>query len=477
MEHTSSLGLYLSRSRATAVWLSDKEQGAIARVLDIVPAEGESAQTVALEAARRICREGGFVEQAFVALDCSYYTQYSLHSEFSDARQVESTIKFDAEEAAATDAMNLAVTFIITGPLPTGSEVMAFSADRQTMTDILLDVQEGGLDPVMVEPDAVCLTRALERTLQVSEHPDTLFVLTSEHNCYLIQPGKDGYAPKLRSFLLGAPPQRTAALTREILLAVTGWDDDVPLKKVVFVCTPDGVNRQALAERTGLDIRVESAADKLRTDTSPVREGLTGDVLTAFGAALAPFEKGQSADFRRDFMPYQGKRKVMEASLRLACISLSVLCVAVGIFFQSRAWRTNVYAGQVKEKLAEEYRGAMYGANPPTAEAVNSRLRRTLVNVKRVQEGLGPGDEKSVPAKLTFLLEAINSCPPSVDVMIQQIVITERSMRVKGDTNNRRATLDMFEAIKKHPRLQFGSERMAMVGNRDTFEFTVEPAQ
>ena len=477
MEQTSSLGLYLARGRALAVWLSDNDQGTIARVLDVVPTEGDSAQTVALEAVRKIRQQAGVVEQMFVALESSYYTQYSLHSEFSDARQVESTIKFDAEEAAATDAMNLAVTFTITGALPTGSEVMAFSADRQTVTDILLDVQEGGLDPVMMEPDAVCLSRAMEHLLRISEHPETLFVLAAEHNCYFVQPGIGGYAPRLRSFLLGSLPQRTAALTREILQAVSGGDAKTPRKKVGFVHAPDGVDRQLLAERTGLEIRVESIHDKLRSDI-PLEKALPVDaLLIAAGAALASVGKGQAADFRRDFMPYQGKRKIMEASVRLVCISLSVLFLAVGLFFQSRIWRTHGYIAEVKENLAEEYRGAMYGASPPTAEAINSRLRRTLVNVKRVQDGLGPGDDKSVPAKLTFLLEAINTSPPTVDVIIQQIAITERSMRVKGDTNSRRSTLAMFEAIKNHPRLRFGQERMAMVGNRDTFEFTVEPAQ
>ncbi|NLW82824.1 MAG: hypothetical protein GXY41_00220 [Phycisphaerae bacterium] len=477
MEHTSSLGLYLSRGRAIAVWLSEKDSETITRAQAFVPTEGESAQTMALQAARAIARHDNPVEQIFVALDCSYYTQYSLHSEFSDVRQIESTIKFDAEEAAAADAMNLAVTFTVTGPLPTGAEVMAFSADRQTITDILLDVQEGGLDPAMIEPDAVCLARAMEHMLHIAEQPDTLFVLTAERNCYFIQPGNNGYAPKIRSFLLGAQAQRTASMMREILLAITGWDDETPLKKVVFVHPPEGVDCETLAQRTALEIRVESAVEKVRSDKPLDPDIPTAELLMAVGAAFAPLDKARSADFRRDFMPYQGKRKILESSLRLTCISLAVLFVAIGIFFQFRTWRTNVYAADINEKLAEEYRGAMYGANPPTTEAINSRLRRTLVNVRRVQDGLGPGDDKSVPAKLTFLLEAINSCPPEVDVKIQQIMITDNTMSVKGDTNSRRSTLDLFDAVKKHPRLKLGTERMSISGNRDTFDFTVEPAQ
>ena len=477
MEHILSAGLYLARNQATIVWLSERNQGVITDVLDIRPNEEASTQTIALQAARALRQRGIAVEQTYVALDGGYYTQYNLHSEFTDIRQIESTIKFDAEDAAATDVMNLAVTFAVTGLLPTGSEVMAFSADRQSATDILLDLQEGGLDPEMIEPDAVCLGRVLEHTLHISKHPDTLYILINEQNGYFIQPTRDGYAPKLRSFLLGAHQQRTAALRRELLLSIAGWDGEQPLEKAVFVHPPANVDTAALAEQTGLTLTVESALEKLNTEAQPDANVCPEAMLIAAGAAMAPVERGLSADFRKDFMPFQGKRKMMEASLRLVCISLTVLFAALGIFFQSRSWRMNSYADTLRTKMVQEYQTAMYGANPPTQEAITSRLRRTLNNARRVKEGLGPGDDQSVPAKLTFLLEAINNSPQSVDVVIQQIVISERTMRVRGDTNSRRATLDLFESVKAHPRLRFGQERMSMAGGRDTFEFTVEPAQ
>lgn len=477
MEQRQTVGLYLTRRQAMAVWLSEKEHGTIIAVLDIQPTEDASAQTAALQAARALRQRGILFDEAYVALDGGYYTQYNLHSEFTDSRQIESTIKYDTEDAAATDVMNLAVTFAVTGQVAAGSEVMAFSADRQTVTDILLDIQEGGLDPEMMEPDVMCLARALEQTLGISKHPDTLYVMAGEQNGYFIRPGSAEFAPTLRSFLLNGPDQRTAALTRELLLSTAAVDGTEPLRRVVFVQSPDGVDIETLAARTGIQIEVESAFEKLPWDAAPDTAASPQAILIAAGAAMAPMQRSLTADFRKDFMPYQGKRKIMEASLRLVCISLTVLFAALGLFFQSRTWRVNSYTDTLKTKMAEEYSAAMYGASPPGTEAITSRLRRTLANVRRVQEGLGPGDEQSVPARLTFLLEAINDAPESVDVIIQQIDITERTMRVRGDTNSRRATLDLFETVKNHPRLRFGQERMSMAGNRDTFEFTVEPTE
>lgn len=93
-----------------------------------------------------------------------------------------------------------------------------------------------------------------------------------------------------------------------------------------------------------------------------------------------------------------------------------------------------------------------------------------------MEEGLGPGGDKSVPGKLGSFFEALNQTPPNVDVQIQQITITERSMSIKGDTNSRSGTLAFFNQLKNHPRINVSSERLtAGAGGRDGFEITLEP--
>ncbi|MHC5119891.1 MAG: hypothetical protein ACYSOH_07720, partial [Planctomycetota bacterium] len=89
---------------------------------------------------------------------------------------------------------------------------------------------------------------------------------------------------------------------------------------------------------------------------------------------------------------------------------------------------------------------------------------------------MGPGDDKSVPAKLTFFLDAVNKTPKNVDVNIRQVTVTERSMKVVGDTNSRSATETLFNQVKKHPRITMNGETMrSSADNRDAFQFNVEP--
>jgi len=474
VDEKGSLGLFLSKDKAVAVWVSSGSDSSVVRKLNITPGEDEPP-VIALQAARAVTGQGDEFEEAFVAVDCAYYTQYKLHSEFDDYHQVESTIKFDAEEAAATDAMNLAVAFDITGKIPVGSEVTVYTADRQLLTDMLLDMQEGALDPGFMEPDVVCLARALSHCVGMSERTDAMFVILSQSSCYMIRPHAD-FAPAARTFLIGKGQDVTGILSREIMLAGGSSAPDQPMTTVVLMGELDNMDTDLLAQRTGLDIQT-AAPEKGLLDALAEDEGIAShELMIAYGAALAGRTRGRKTDFRRDFMPYQGRRKIVQSSLRLIGISLTILLVSVAIFFQLKTFRMRGYTRGLNKKALAEYKAATFGKRPPRGMSVSSGLRRELSRAKQAEAGIGPGGDKSVPAKLTFFFEALSKTPKKVDVRVQQITITERSMKVKGDTNSRSGTMAFFNEIKKHPRIVLSSERLtAGPDRRDIFDITLEP--
>lgn len=473
MNENGSVGLFLSRNKAVAVWVSAGSESTVLHAINVTPDEDEPS-TIALQAARAVNRAGFVFDEVFIAIDCGYYTQYKLRSEFSDYSQVESTIKFDAEEAAATDAMNLAVAFDITGKNQIGSEVTVYTADRQLLTDILLDVQEGTLDPSVIEPDGVCLARALSHDPRMAGRTDTVFVVLSSSNCYMIRPQAD-FAPMVRTFLIGAEQNVTNIISREIMLAAGSAGPEQPIQSVIMMGSTDMIDRGLLAQRSGLKVVIEQP-DKEMARTADVEEDIAcHELIIAYGAALAAKTRGHKTDFRRDFMPYQGRRKVLEGSLRLIAISLTVLLVTVAVFFQLKAFRMNRENAKLQAKLLTEHKAVTYGKSPPRGMTVASSLNRELVRAKQMEAGMGPGDDKSVPAKLTFFLDAVNKTPKNVDVNIRQVTVTERSMKVVGDTNSRPATEALFNQIKNHPRITMNGESMRVSNNREAFQFNVEP--
>lgn len=473
MEENGSLGLYLSQDRAVAVWLS---AGSESRVLHrmAIPFSEDEPETMALQAARSVMRQGFAFDEVFVAVDCGYYTQYVLQSEFDDYNQIAGTIKFDAEEAAATDAMNLAVTFEISGKNELGSEVTVFTADRQLMTDILLDVQEGGLDPTFIEPDAVCLVRAFAAISYFSEDTQTAYIVLGRSSCYLFRPKRDA-APVVRTFLIERGQDISSMLTREILLAVAASNEEDAVKTVTLVGNTDDVNIETLRQRTGVDVQVGNPAQKLDSSWVADDQMDSYEFMIAYGAALAVATRGHKADFRRDFMPYQGRKKMLEKSMKMISVSMTVLLLSLAIFFQLKAFRMKGYVDQLSQKALKEHKAVTYGKSPLRGQTVTSSLRRELGRAKSA--AAGDVDEGVVTAKLTFLFEAINKSPKNVDINIQQITTTERSMKIKGDTNSRSATLAFLDQIKKHPQLKVGPARYTSDGNRDAFEISIDPVK
>ncbi len=471
MKEKGSLGIFLSGDRVVAVWTSTD---ATVRHTLSVTTDADDPVTMALQAARVAAHHGFGFDEVFVAIDCCSYMQYNLHSEFEDYRQIESTIKFDAEEAAATDVTDLAVTFEVSDTDENGSQVTVYTADRQFMKNMLLDLQKGGLDPTFIEPDVVCLARALEQISNFSARKGNLFAVLSAGNCYMLLPNQ-GYGQIVRTFLVEPKKDVTNMLVREVLLTTALGRGDSSLKAIVLMGQADTVNHEMLNTRTGLEISVETPESNLVRTTTEDSKMTCGELLVAYGATLSIRPRIHRSDFRRDYMPYQGKRKVMEGSLRLIGISLTVLMIVVAVVFQLKTSSMNSYSKQLTDKMLAQYKAVMYGKSPRPGTSPITLLKRDYSMAQREKKGLDPGDSKSVPAKLSFLFEIINKLPMKVDVKIDQIKITEKTMSVKGDTNNRSSTRALLDAIKKHPAISLESEQLRQNGNRDSFGITIDP--
>jgi len=472
VEQANYLGMYLTPEGIYAAVLSDKGHAAGVRCFFVPCASPASEGSALTAAARQTLQQAGPCEEFAAAVRSSVINQYDLHSEFTDPRQIESTIRFDAEEAAATDASSLAVTFAITASGSTGSDISVYTADRQTLTDILLDLQGAGLDPTVLEPDAICLARAMERTGLLSA-AGKIFLLIFGRACFLLVPQGDGFAPKVRTFLLPDDTDKTAALSRQTILSVAVLPAASDIKTLVLVNSGRDIDAAEMSKRTGMQVEQLELSGQLNLQTpyDLPAEQIDG-FLFACGSAMALTGRGHCADFRRDFMPYQGRRRLLQKSLKVVSVSLTILFVMLGLYFQTRAIRMNNYTSQLHQRLNEDYTAAMYGKTPPSSEPVGSRLRRELMRVKQLQQyGL---DESAVTARLTYVLEAINDSPKSVDVNIKTITISERTISLIGDTDSRKSTLELRGAIVKHRKLEISNERLNPTGNRDEFVISLK---
>ena len=159
MASQNYLGIYICKDTAVAVCLDS--QGKDGNVLGCFSVSVEAQEHPAnpdMSALASLiahgCAERGLTfSEVAVALDCAMFMQHSVHSEFDDPKQIAATVRFDTEEALATDITDVALAFKVNSTDRAGSQLTVFTAQRKILSDILHSLQQHNLDPVTIEPD------------------------------------------------------------------------------------------------------------------------------------------------------------------------------------------------------------------------------------------------------------------------------------------------------------------------------------
>jgi hypothetical protein len=198
------------------------------------------------------------------------------------------------------------------------------------------------------------------------------------------------------------------------------------------------------------------------------------DLALAYGAALGLSDKANSVNFRSDHMPFLGKKLRMQKAVRFLSISLTILLLSVGVFVHSMLLRENRNREALRVKFEPDYLAVMLGkAELPDSmkQAVND-LEKTLRRLKAEKTGVGMNQE-SISAKLTSVLQAVNSCAKDTDLNVDSITISESNIIISGATSSRRNTVTkLFPAMEKMG-LKVTSQNVNTEGGRDSFSVTL----
>lgn len=477
MNGSNYLGIYLGKDAATVVCLDPESPDKSVLACFSVAVE-QPDQKSTQELARLIkegCDERNLeFSEAAVALDCSMFMQHKVHSEFSDPKQIAATVRFDAEEALAGDITGLAIAFKVNSSDETGSSLTVFTAQQKQLSDILVALQSNGIDPVTVEPDVNCLAGFISQKLSPRQDLRSLFCVLSGSNGYFIA-FAGPQTLSMRTFLVSPAQKREELLAREIPMTAAFVGADEPVNSIRVFDSAGSVNCQKLNEKLSVeaglvDLVGAAAGPELLADCAdPVGFAI------ACGAALSHLEKTQSANFRSDFMPYQGKKLQLQKTVKLSSISVTVLMVVAGLYFHMQLLQENKYRSRLRRKFEKQYSAVMFGQKLPSKSKPAAKLAGELRRVESVKKGLlSVTGEESISAKLTLVLDAFNKCAAQTDLNVDSVTITARTMSIAGDTSSRRNTLKLFDAVRKSG-LEILQQRLDAKGSRDNFRITVTP--
>lgn len=482
MEAKNHLGIYLSQESATVVCISP--QGSDHNVLACFSVSAsEQAEQKHQELATLIAqgcteRELRFSEVA-IALDCALFMQHDVHSEFKDQKQIAQTVRFDTEEALATDISEIAIAFKVASSDEDGSNLSVFTAQRKILSDVLFSLQSNNLDPVTVEPDVSCLSRFISRNVSVPEDSHPLFGILSRRNGYFVVPVSSD--PKktslMRTFLVGPTQSRTEQLAREVYVTTALLENEQSINCLKAFDSTGSIHYQQLSEKLSFEASGIDFAEAVAAEPRMLADcGDPVDFAIAYGAALAYLDKPQSINFRSDFMPYQGKKQRMEKALKFASVAVTVLLLALGIHFQMPLMKTNEYRSDLRKKFAKDYLAVLPGEKKLPARFTDAarKLRSEDRRIQDVQSGrFGAAGEESMLSKLTLVLEAFNNCAAATNLKISKVSVAEKNIRIEGDTSSRSNTEKLFAAVKeKLDMVQFNYDSKS---GRDNFSITVVP--
>ena len=484
MESKNLLGIYFTKDSATVVRLPSHGRGDnIPDCFTVNATDSEQPKIQALVSLiEQACSERKLTfSEVAVAIDCSLFMQHNIHSEFSDNKQIAATIRFDTEEALATDISEMALAFETNSRSQEGSSLTVFTAQKKILSEILLSLQQYNFDPITIKPDVSCLAKLIFNKIPKTESLEgTMFGMLSDSSGYLIAPrdsnGTGSHdSSAVRTFIVGSRQNRTELLSREILMTTALFGSDEPVNSLKIFDSAGAVDLPTLTERTGIlakNIEMFGEPDSLTAEHENHVNRI--NFAIAYGAALSLLDKEQTINFRDDFSPFQGKIVKTRKALKFTLVSVTVLLIAVGLYFQLNLFSVKRNIKKARTKFDKNYEIVMekkLSDSTPTKRALTN-LRNELQTIKKGSEGIITKGT-TVSSKLILVLKAFNKCAKQTGLSIKTIKITENNISIVGETHRNKVT--EFFNVLRDTGLEIKAPNMSTKGNRDSFSVTLEP--
>ncbi|MDD5011826.1 MAG: hypothetical protein PHQ00_06860, partial [Phycisphaerae bacterium] len=413
-----------------------------------------------------------------VALDCDMFMQHEVHSSFDSPKQISSTIRFDTEEALATDISDVAIGFEVTSSGSQGSELNVFTVRKNLLSEIITALAGSGLDATGIEPDVICLSRFINAKLPHKKNQDAglLFAMLSKRNCYFIAPFDSKNFQ--RTLLISQGQNRLDLLAAQVPITTALLSTGRKITHLDVWDSTNSLDAPLLQQRLGLDTTyAETGLSDNVTEEKLSQCADKVEFAIAFGAAVGLAEKQQTTNFRNDYMPYLGRKRKLEKTLKVISISAIIVFIALGLSLQVQLIQKNKPIRQLRKKLAEDYSDVMPGKKMPDSTAqVIKNLQGEIRRIRSIKnDQIGSSGEGSVSAKLAAVLAAFNSddVTKHTNLNIEMITITGKNRTIRGDTSSRANTLKLLQKIREKMDVQ--QEQLGNKENRDTFSITVVP--
>jgi hypothetical protein len=402
------------------------------------------------------------------------FMQHNVHSEFKDTKQIAQTVRFDTEEALSTDISDVAVTFEVSSSDQSGSQLTVYTAEREILSNILLSLQNNSIDPITIEPDVNCLSRFVLQKVSLPEDSRCLFAILSRQRGYLVSLTSSQETSAVRTLLINPAQDRGGLLTREIPVTAALAGADEPISCLRVFDSTGSVNCRQLGETLGINTEGVHLAESAGVEADVLADCAdTVEFAIAYGTALTHLQKTHSPNFRDDFMPYQGKKRRLQKTLKFLSLSVTVLMIALGMYVTSQLLQTSKYRSRLRRKFEPQYSAVVGKGLRGGIKTGVKKLGSMKRSIESTVKGHSTG-EKAISAKLQLVLEAFNKCAKPARLSVDNVSITDKFIRIKCETSGRRSTTQLRRALERVG-LKISHESVGVEAGRDKLTITVVP--
>jgi len=382
-----------------------------------------------------------------------YHTQ-PHHSEFTDSRQIDQTLRYDIEDAFAINADSVALCYQKILSDDSGTDLLVHTAEREPLRELFDQFYQIGADALIGQPDIVSWIHYLENSSELPSPKGAVVVgWTGEYLYILIM--DSFYQPILERCCRCESAEQVCEIFSGELV------------RILAVLDKEQQPSYLLYHSQGFDVNcLDASARRFDLKSQSLQEP---DITVAFavGAALSWIDGRVKADFRANGLAPKSEifqRKKMLYGLSAA---LTFLFISLIIIIQAQV---GSYQG-IKEKTRKNIISGWKQVNREQIKARGFKKIPRLIDIelKKLREKYSGQPSRSKPDSasntLMLVLQALDNLPYDFDLRIKKLDIEAKGVSsFNGTVPDLKTLEDLFKAVEKNGSLKITREDWLKTG-------------
>ncbi|MCK5272229.1 MAG: hypothetical protein KAJ52_06610 [Sedimentisphaerales bacterium] len=391
---------------------------------------------------QQISLENGKAPPVALSLNGRLYQTQPYHSQFTDKRQFDQTLRYDIEEEFAADADLLALCYQQKPAAEAGTDLLVHTVPRAQMEEILNRFEQADMDALIAEPDVVSWLHYLKKQEELPSGAPIVVLGRAAEMLYILILNEDHQPVLTRNEPCVSADMADELLRCELPRSLAQLSEDQQPKYLLY--HPDGLNTDNIKELAGSGLECRSLREM--------------DMATACAAGVGigwlsqPSQLSQEdhSDFRADGLPPRTLVTMKRRGLYGLSAALSLLLLVWILLMNLHSENYRSYESAAMNEIMDAYSEVYPGQKPPRNPfQIPNRIRRRLAEVGDKYSTL---TVKTLPDSasntLMLVFGVLNKLGEEFDLRIESLSVSANTSTFAGSVANMKDMELLHKAIE-----------------------------